>query len=296
MRFAPAWIATSAKNRPTDNGSIPRLSSTRTVSVTNQPQSQQTALSTSDRAVRPMVSSVPSVDFLERRKVFTTTEGQVLLRAGTELTTSQRQEAEGYAEQLRSSLQTAATEAEVGRAVVMLLAPYEARERSNGANDLRLAAYVQALQGFPLWAILDAVRWWSRGEHGVETDNVAFAPAPPQVVRLVRIAMRGPEDAHATVEGLLRAEVEDWTLPPKPGERERIAEGFASLAAELGNGVDEEKKKALKLQREHILKGNEMALRKDYEAHGIEYEPGNLRASPSLLAALKARQQQEAAE
>lgn len=55
--------------------------------------------------------------------------------------------------------------------------------------------------------------------------------------------------------------------------------------------IDREKE----AHRAQIRRGNELARKKDFEAHGMEYKPDSLEASPSLLALLNRQKRGSAA-
>jgi hypothetical protein len=158
---------------------------------------------------RPTLSSPPSVSFLASRKIGTDADGTVVLRRGTALSEPEKASAESHLAQLRFCLHNAASDTDLMMVLALLFAPYESRERTPDAEKLRLMAYLQALQGYPLWAVRDAVQAWHRGEHSEPVDNQSFPPAPPRLVRLVNIAMGPAQEAERKVAGLLRARLED---------------------------------------------------------------------------------------
>lgn len=246
---------------------------------------------------RPMVSSPPSVNFLALRRIGTDEDGTVVLRRGTALTDSQRTEAESYLAGLRFSLHNGATDTDLMMALALLFAPYENRERTPEAEKMRLVAYVQVLQGYPLWAVQDAVKWWHRGEHSEPADNRSFAPAPAALVRLVNIAIQPAQEAERKVAGLLRARVEDdHPAPQTPAERERMTARVDALVADFAAVARKRAAEVSEAVAEGLASANATLRQRDFEAHGMEYDPSSLAASPALLTLLgKGKQDGEAA-
>jgi hypothetical protein len=245
---------------------------------------------------RPWMGSCPQpVTFLASRRIGTDEEGTVILRRGTTLASSEREEAGNYQRQLRFCLYNAATDGELLRELALLFAPYEGRERSADNDKLRAVAYLSALRGYPQWALQDAVKFWHRGEHSEPVDSRDFAPSPQRLVRLVNIALRPAQEAERKVDGLLRAIVEE----PPPKERPDISTLIKRHGDNWGLSTpeDEARKEAEREKhRAQLRRGNEIARRKDFEAHGMEYKAGSLEASPALLSLLGKDNSVEAAE
>lgn len=109
-------------------------------------------------------------------------------------------------ERLKSSLRGNASEAEIGRELVALFSSYASQARSEEAQETRLIRYIQALRGYPLWALQEATRLWDRGE----ADGAgAFAPSPPQLALLCRRAMEPVQRLYGRVLALSQAKVDE---------------------------------------------------------------------------------------
>ncbi|MDF2994479.1 MAG: hypothetical protein K0R27_116 [Xanthobacteraceae bacterium] len=129
--------------------------------------------------------------------------------AALALTSEQRQAIACCLEELDERL-APATEREVGARFAALLLAFPAQPSSEAAAKVRAGAYFEALAGEPAWAIARACRRWLRGEvEGVlASANLAFAPSPPQLRRLVEAETLPVRHQAARLDKLLRAEPE----------------------------------------------------------------------------------------
>lgn len=161
----------------------------------------------------------------------------------------------------------------------------------------RNAAFMETLRPFPPWALKKALSMWNNGEHQQEGDNIRFCPVPAQIVRLIKIAMRPVEQEADRVEAMASAVVDDTA--PEQRERPSIEALKERFGEDWGLTTPEDKERLEREKEAHralIRRGNEVALKKDFEAHGMEYDPKSLQASPALLNLLgKGKQDGEAA-
>lgn len=124
-----------------------------------------------------------------------------------------------------------ATEREVGARFTALLLAFPAQPLSEPAARIRAGAYFEALAGEPAWAIGQACRRWLRGE---AEGNLAFAPSPPQLRRLVDAETLPVRQQRARLVRLLAAEAErEATIPEE--RRAAMAARFAALVRSLGS-------------------------------------------------------------
>lgn len=123
-----------------------------------------------------------------------------------------------------------ATEREVGARFTALLLAFPAQPLSEAAAKIRAGAYFEALAGEPAWAIARAGSRWLRGE--VE-GNLAFAPSPPQLRRLVEAQTLPVRHQAARLRRLLGAGVERAAAIPEE-RRAELAARFEALVRSLG--------------------------------------------------------------
>jgi hypothetical protein len=249
----------------------------------------------------PILSAPPAIAFLERRRMGRT-NGQVILTEGTRLAPSERRQAEEYLMRVKSSLHSSASDHRITDLVVMLLTAYRTSSRIDVDDDtLKLAAFLAALRGYPLWAIEAAMVACLKGEH-VDGRGAGFAPSPPQVVAQVKKAMDPAEREVRRVEEALSAKPYEW-LRDGPNRQRASAEHRAAVVERLkgddhfGLSTPEDKERLEQEKEAHraqIRRGNELARQKDFERSGQTYIPGYPAPSPTLRALLK--EQQKAAE
>lgn len=123
------------------------------------------------------------------------------------LTEAERSEATQIIAAVERSL-TPAQDAEVLTYVARLLLAFPAQQVSETAAKIRSEAYLTALGEFPAWAIERAAEMWLRRQEPEGNENYAFAPSPPQMVRLCRIAMSFSYALKHRLERAMRAEPE----------------------------------------------------------------------------------------
>jgi hypothetical protein len=185
---------------------------------------------------------------------------------------------------LRRSLE-GGSEREIAIEIAKLLAVYPVREsESEMVHTARTAAFMEALRPFPTWALRKALSMWTNGEHQDEGDNIRFCPVPAQIVRLIKIALKPAEQEIGRVEAIASAVV-DQAEPPKPTMEElkaRFGKDWGLTTPEDEERLEREKE----AHRAVVRRGNELARKRDFEAHGMEYKPGSLAPSPALLSLL----------
>ena len=152
-----------------------------------------------------------------------------MLPASMALTGEQREVIGSCLTELDERLRPA-SEREVGARFTALLLAFPAQPLSEGAARIRAGAYFEALSGEPAWAIARAGTRWLRGE---ADGNLAFAPSPPQLRRLVEAETLPVRHQAARLRKLLGAGVTSEAAIPE-GRRAEMAARFAALARSLG--------------------------------------------------------------
>lgn len=120
-----------------------------------------------------------------------------------------------------------------------LFAAFPALASGETSTDLRIAAYMEAVESIPAWAVAQARDAVIRGE---TVCDPRFAPTPPQLARLARDAMR-PVAEDAADLGRLAIAAAD--TEPATDERERVAAGFDDLLHDLGGRSKAEEARAV---------------------------------------------------
>lgn len=106
-----------------------------------------------------------------------------------EMTPAERQEIEALFASVKDMLRGARM-SETLALVGKLLLSFPAQDLSVAAATYRSEGYLTAVSEYPAWAIAKACDAWLRREHPEGNENYAFAPSPPQLARLCRIATR----------------------------------------------------------------------------------------------------------
>lgn len=132
--------------------------------------------------------------------------------------------------------------------------------------DLRIAAYFEALEGFPVAAVCAAREKINRGL--VADLNKAFAPTPAQFADVVRKIVSPANPFRTQLGDQLRAERADRAAgklsPPQPekfSEKMRVVDGFEKLKQDIRANGDH-----------HWHDDPETSLRKRAQALGLDYE------------------------
>ena len=109
-----------------------------------------------------------------------------------------------------------------------LLAAFPAPAAGETSTDLRIAAYLDAVETIPAWAVDAARGAIVRGETECDTR---FAPTPPQLACIARKAMAPMYETAVALDRIVRAAERQ-----EPGEEEmaRVSAGLAALYRELG--------------------------------------------------------------
>lgn len=182
------------------------------------------------------------------------------------ITPSQVSEIERRANYLQSVLTTGRDEiAPKAKAITMLFAVLASEAVPPEYHEVRQAAYLEAVNGFPAWAVHQAAVWWRDGLHRSEGENRNFVPKPAELTRLCRKAVEGTERERDATEHLLiaaRNRLDNPIGAPTPEERARVAEKLAALKAELSG-----KREALSRETaRHSLASYAMEIGVDFEA------------------------------
>lgn len=86
--------------------------------------------------------------------------------------------------------------------------------------------YIEALEGFPQWAIEKAYKIVMRGDD--KRANNGFMPTPPEFTSLVAGLVQPLREQRRTIHRILEAKV---FVPPTPEERARVAERLKQVVA-----------------------------------------------------------------
>ncbi len=113
-----------------------------------------------------------------------------------------------------------------------LLACFPSQAQSDTPADLRMEGYFEALAGVPAWAVGEARGRILRGE---VTLGHGFCPTPPELANVVRVVLR---PMRADLDDMRKILAASSPQEPTPEERERVAEGFKRLRADLTGSVN----------------------------------------------------------
>lgn len=166
------------------------------------------------------------------RRAMGSINGRPVLMAGVEVSEADRQRISVLATSYRDRLSPGRdNRRELAVVLAKLLAAFPASASAGETStDLRMAAYLEAVETMPAWAVDAARLAILRGE----TDaDPRFAPTPPQLARAARAAMRPMAETAADLDRIAMA---SGVRDVSPEERARVAEGFDVLASELGRG------------------------------------------------------------
>ena len=139
------------------------------------------------------------------------------LPAGSTLTADERKRIAAKLAELRDAAAPGGERGEKGAIVARMLMAYPMGNASEESGAARGAAYLDALDDLPAWAIADAVKRWNRGEAG-EGMNYNFAPAPAILRKLATKALEPVRDAIYGLEALASAVTLDEAMTGKTEE------------------------------------------------------------------------------
>lgn len=162
--------------------------------------------------------------------------------------------------------------------IVMLLGNFPLPDGADA--KLRMAGYVEALAGFPLWAVSEACRRIRMGE----TEVVRFSPTPVELGNVVKAVLRPMLDDIADLRHLLDAS-EEYAKLASPAlktfeERSAFADKLvaeAKAAMDIDNAELKAEAKAKHLAQVDI--GNDLVFRESCRIAGM---PENSPISPQL--------------
>lgn len=116
------------------------------------------------------------------------------------------------------------------RAVAKLYAVLASESLPDTFADLRNAAYLEALEQFPAWAVEGAAKCWIGGDFLEAGENRKFVPKPVELIRIVRRLMdpvrRDIADLTAGIERM-----EDQPPPQKQVPREKLVEAASQIVS-----------------------------------------------------------------
>lgn len=125
----------------------------------------------------------------------------------------------------------AATTDELAEALQVLFAALPS-SNAGEATELRMRAYLLALDGIPAVALRDAVTRILKGTAGL--DNPKFVPTPPELAKLCR-ACSAQYSRQLERLGWFAAKARgEVAFTPSKETRERISQGFQKLSDALG--------------------------------------------------------------
>lgn len=138
---------------------------------------------------------------------------------------------------MKQAFENVATDHELLETVSNFLDAFPGKEVSDDRLANRGQAYVISLEGMPLWAVLRGVKSWLKAENGTGKENYAFAPSPPQLLRLAKLHHGRLGAVRGNINRLLKAD-------PIPEYSDNHCK---SMSRKLKNLTDE-------LKRTHSLK------------------------------------------
>lgn len=158
--------------------------------------------------------------------------GRPNLPERTAVTSAQIREIENYLAACRSQITVGPDDRQAkARALLMLFSVLASEALPDQLAEARQAAYLDALEPYPGWAVREAARRWRDGENHADGENRNFVPKPAELLRLVRLVLAPAEAEVQATSRLLSAAREragEWE-EPTPESRARVA----ALAAEF---------------------------------------------------------------
>lgn len=178
---------------------------------------------------------------------------------------------------------------EIAAEIAILLAAFPSPNAGESSAELRGTAYLYALSGFPRWAVAEAVRMWLTGENREEGDRHSFAPSPPQLVRLARLAVQPAEREIARLSRMAEAVVD---VEPSRLAKPREPDGTVAWSQVGSSPVRSRREGEKREARREVVPLTDAELRAKLAAS--EPHPGKLEASPALVALLSQQRQEVA--
>lgn len=222
-----AFDDTPGTNRVIDNGSSQQISSTKNGGQMNRPQPTQPPSAVFlPAALQPNATLPAWTEFAGKW-------GK--LPGATKPTAEDRQAVSNYCRQVADNLRSSPVENDNKlRSIAKLYALLAVDGgQSDDLLDARNIVYLEALSGYPGWAVERAVKWWIAGEHPAAGERRQFVPKPCDLIRLIKIAMYPVEREQERAGRVLLAidNAANETPEPTPEERESIGKRMEALAA-----------------------------------------------------------------
>lgn len=183
-------------------------------------------------------NSPPWVEHLRDalRNVPKTDSGKAILPYGKGLTPNRREEARNLISSLSTILRGHPNEERARRnEMAKLVVAFSPGMMTEGVAELRMDAYLEAVEDLPVWAIKAARKAILAGEAGIPQDKLAWLPSPPQIVAAAKRAM---EPAWKEL-GMLRVLVDsvEESPPLSPEERDMRVRRADELMATLRDAL-----------------------------------------------------------
>lgn len=105
-------------------------------------------------------------------------------------------------------------------------------------------AFLTATEDLPAWAVERACRSWLKAEGGEGTENYAFPPSPPQVVRLAKHHMSELLMLRYHVTRVLRAEVQRERHSSEFVDSQKLQDWAACIGVEVSDAAHPERAKS----------------------------------------------------
>jgi hypothetical protein len=133
---------------------------------------------------------------------------------------------------LLASAKAPASEVEIMEILIRNAPAYGVSAPAGGNWAFLFGPYLEALEGYPAYAIEDAFLRWNRGEGHANLQMASFYPKPGQ---LVMLAQKGKAELFMAAYRAERALKEAEKAPRKisDDERRQVAEGMRALAASM---------------------------------------------------------------
>lgn len=153
---------------------------------------------------------------------------------------------------------------DVARAVADLLHAFPHAKVDAAEAKRTITAYGEALADLPVWALVETVGAFKRGE--VERETHTFAPSVAELRREVEKRLAPVYAEGAQIAKILEAKVVD---PVTEDERERAVKRWDEIRAEIFAPSIRERDEAKEEVRRELQRMNDANLERELKAHGI---------------------------
>ncbi|WP_336488314.1 hypothetical protein [Methylobacterium nigriterrae] len=123
--------------------------------------------------------------------------------------------------------------------------------------DIKIGAYLDAVDDLPAWAIREAMRRWRRGEVSGDARDLDFAPKPPRLRRLAQSIAATASGQAIRLQRILDAQPEDEMPEEARAENQKrlvaVLKDIGEPAIEPAGSAAAERAQARRELNERIL-------------------------------------------